>query len=120
MTKRFITHLKNHKTVPNVAIGSKTNFIYINIIRTPAKNKVEVFQCFICEKKVFRENKILRMPNDNIHQDIKRFSCHPCGQIFWKKCTLNFHMEIKHPDHNMAFPEWSCEICKEPYPNSRA
>jgi hypothetical protein len=29
-------------------------------------------------------------------------------------------MEIKHPDHNMAFPEWSCEICKEPYPHSRA
>ena len=48
------------------------------------------------------------------------FSCQPCGQIFRKKCTLSFHIEIKHPDPNMPFPEWSCEICKEPYPHSRA
>ena len=36
------------------------------------------------------------------------------------KGTLSFHIEIKHPDPNMPFPEWSCEICKEPYPHSRA
>ena len=62
----------------------------------------------------------LFVENDNIHQDIKGFSCQPCGQIFRKKCTLSFHIEIKHPDPNMPVPDWSCEICKEPYPHSRA
>ena len=37
-----------------------------------------------------------------------------------EKVTLSFHIKIKHPDPNMPFPEWSCEICKEPYPHSRA
>ena len=27
---------------------------------------------------------------------------------------------MNHPDPNMPFPEWCCEICKEPYPHSRA
>ena len=51
-----------------------------------------------------------REHNDNIHRDIKRFFCQPCGQIFSKTCTLNFHIESKHPDPNMSFQEWSCEI----------
>ena len=41
------------------------------------------------------------------------------GQCF-EKCLLRFYIEIKHPDTNMPIPEWSCEICKEPYPHSRA
>ena len=81
--------------------------IYINIIRPPVKTKCQRFNALFDE-------------NDNIHQDIKRFSFEPCGQIFRKKCTLSFHIEIKHPDPIMPVPEWSCEICKEPYPHSRA
>ena len=72
------------------------------------------------QQKQSQSVSMLRLHNGNIHQSIKRFSCQPCGQIFRKKCTMSFHIEIKQPDTNMPFPEWSCEICKEPYPHSRA
>ena len=74
--------------------------------QTPSKNKVKVFQCFI-SGKCFQEKLKLRHHNGNIHQSIRR-------------CTMSFHIEIKHPDPNLPFPEWSCEISKEPYPHSRA
>ena len=70
--------------------------------------------------KCFQEKYDLRQHRYDIHQNIKRFSSQPCGQIFWEKYPLGFHIEIKHPDHNMPFLEWSCDICKEPYPHSRA
>ena len=92
------------------------SFIFINIIRPPAKTKWKCFNALFVEN-VFRKKKNHRQHNDNIHQDIKRFSCQPCGQLFRKKWTLSFHIEIKHPDPNMSFPEWSFEICKEPYPH---
>ena len=58
ITKRYITHLKNHFTVPNVAKGSETNLIYISIIRPPAKTKWKRFNALFAEN-VFRINKIL-------------------------------------------------------------
>ena len=33
---------------------------------------------------------------------------------------LSFYIEIKHPDTNIPFQEWSYEICKKSYPHSRA
>ena len=92
--------------------------LFTSTLSDPQQNKVKTFECFICGK-YFQEKLNLRKHNYNIHQDIKRVFCQPCGQIFRKKCMLIFHIEIKHPDSSMPFPEWSCEICKEPYPHSR-
>ena len=47
ITKRYITHLKNHLTVPNVAMGSETNLIYNNIIRPPAKQSESVSMLYL-------------------------------------------------------------------------
>ena len=58
ITKRYITHLKNYLTVPNVVKGSETNFIYINIIRPPAKTRWKRFNALFVEN-VFRKGKIL-------------------------------------------------------------
>ena len=54
--KKYITHLKNHLTVQNVATGSETNFFYTNIFQTPAKTK-----CFdaLFVENVFRKSQIL-------------------------------------------------------------
>ena len=72
------------------------------------------------KKKDFQKKYNLGQQIENVHYDIKIISCKPCGQSFKKKCKLSFHIEIKHPDFNMHFPEWSCEICKKSYPHSRA
>ena len=56
--KRYITHMKNHLTLPNLAKGSETNFIYINISRPPAKTKWKRFNALFVEN-VFRKNQIL-------------------------------------------------------------
>ena len=47
ITKRYIKHLKNHLIVPNVAKGSETNFIYINIIRPPVKQSERVSMLYL-------------------------------------------------------------------------
>jgi hypothetical protein len=70
---------------------------------------VKAFQCFFCGK-CFQEKWNLRQHNDNIHQDVKRFSSQPSGQILREKCTLSIDIEIKHPDPNIPFPERSCEM----------
>ena len=54
ITKRYITHLNNHLTVPNGAKCSETNFIYINIIRPPAKKKWKHFNALFV-KNGFRK-----------------------------------------------------------------
>ena len=119
ITKRYITHLKKQFDCIKCGKGSRIFFHLHQHYQTPGKNKVDGFQWFICGK-CFQEKQNLRQHNDNIHQDIKRFSCQPCGQIFRKKSTLSFHIGIKQPSTNMPFPEWSCKICKEPYSHSRA
>ena len=60
---------------------------FTSILSDPSKNKVKAWK-----------------HDDNIHKDIKRFSCQPCGQIFRQKCMLSFHIEIKHPDPNLTCP----------------
>ena len=111
-----ITSLTHHKKIhytpektfecTKCGKGFRNKFHLPKHYQTPSKNKVKVFQCFI-SGKCFQEKLKLREHNGNIHQSIRR-------------CTMSFHIEIKHPDPNMPFPEWSCEISKEPYPQSRA
>ena len=92
--------------LPNVAKGSETNFFYINIIRPPAKTKWKPFNALFVEN-VFRKSKIL---GSIVIISIKTIT----GSL------VNHVVEIKHLDHTMPFSEWSCDICKEPYPHSRA
>ena len=49
---------KNHLNVPNVAKGSETNFIYIKIVRPPAKTKSKCFNALLLEN-VFWKSKSL-------------------------------------------------------------
>ena len=118
-----ITSLTHHKKIhytpekpfdsSKCGKGFQNKFHLHQHYQTPSKNKVNVFQWFSCGK-CFQEKSNLRQHIDNILQYNQRFSCPPWGQILRKKCTLSFHSDIKHPDPNMPFPEWSCEICKEP------
>ena len=111
--KRYITHLKNHLTVPNVTKGSETNFIDINIIRPPAKTNWSRFNALFVEN-VFRKGKILSSIMIISIKTLKGSLVNHVVESLGKKCTLSFYIEIKHPDPNIPFPEWSCEICKEP------
>ena len=51
--------------------------------QTHNENKDKAFQCFIC-KKIFQKKYNFRQDINNIHPDINRLCCEPCGKIFKK------------------------------------
>jgi hypothetical protein len=99
--------------------GFRNKFHLHQHYQTPAKTKWKRFNALFV-KNISRKSKIIgslviisikTLKGSLVNYEVKSLE---------KKCTLSFHIEIKHPDHNMPFPEWSCDICKEPYPHSRA
>ena len=108
LTRQLLTHKKvRHKTMKCDICDYSTDVI-TSLTMFKLCNALFV-------ENVFRKSKVFCSIMIIFIKTLKRFSCQPCCQIFGKKCTLSFHIEIKHPDPNMPFPEWSFEICKEPF-----
>ena len=83
--------------------GSRNKFHFHQHNLTPSKNKVKAFQWFICEKYV-QKNKIL-------------------GSIMIISIKTSKGSLINNVVKSLgksAWSAWRCDICKVPYPHSRA